>query len=151
MKIIELSQRKDLLDAAIKYFWNCWGNDSNYIFYKDCIIHSLNAKNALPKFFLALEDNKIIGSYALITNDLISRQDLMPWFACLFVNENKRSQGIAELLLKDGLHQARAKGFDTLYLSTDLENFYENKGWTYFSQGYNFSGEAAKIYSKNTK
>ncbi len=49
-----------------------------------------------------LDNDEIIGSYALLTNDIISRQDLMPWFACLFVNENYRNQGLAEELISHG-------------------------------------------------
>ena len=148
MKIKELSEVPELLDTAIHYFWNCWGNKDNYIFYKDCIVNSLDKGNSLPKFYVGLEDNKIIASYALLTNDLISRQDLMPWLACLFVNEDKRNQGLAEALLEHGAKEAKSKGFEKFYLSTDLVNFYERKGWSYFAQGYGFSGGEIKIYMK---
>ena len=77
--------------------------------------------HALPKFFVVLDNDEIIASYALLVNDIISRQDLVPWFACLFVNETHRKQGIAELLLKDALERAKNQGYDTLYLSSDLE------------------------------
>ncbi|BBE16680.1 acetyltransferase, family [Aquipluma nitroreducens] len=109
IEIIELSHRMNLLLDGITYFWNCWGNDSNYKFYKNCIENSLNDKNSLPKFYLALLENEIVGSYALLTNDIISRQDLMPWFACLFVNEEQRNKGIAEQLLQHGLTEAYKK------------------------------------------
>ena len=151
MNIIELSERPDLLEAAIQYFWTCWGSESNFTFYKDCIMHSLNKENQLPKFYLGLLDNKIIGSYALLTNDIISRQDLMPWLACLFVNEEHRKQGFAEQFLNHGLQQTQEKGFKKLYLSSDLVDFYEQKGWDYLCEGYNVFGESIKIYSKATE
>ena len=69
IEIIELSHRMDLLHKGITYFWNCWGNDSNYQFYKNCIENSLDDKNSLPKFYLALIENEIVGSYALLTNE----------------------------------------------------------------------------------
>jgi uncharacterized Zn finger protein len=37
IKILELSQRKDLFDAAVKVFWEQWGNEQNYKFYQDCM------------------------------------------------------------------------------------------------------------------
>lgn len=150
MKIIELSERPDLLKAAVQYFWTCWGNETNFIFYEDCILHSLKPEKSLPKFYVLLEDDKIIGSYALLTNDIISRQDLMPWFACLFVNEDKRNEGLSELLLAHGLKEANLKGFPMLYLCTDLEGFYEKKGWIFFGDGYGVSGGYNKIYAKQT-
>lgn len=150
IEIIELSKRVDLIDKAIDYFWNCWGNENNYNFYKDCISNSLDDKNILPKFFLVLDNEKIIGSYALLTNDLISRQDFFPWFACLYVNEEHRNKGIAGLLLKHGLKEAKEKGFNVIYLSTDLERFYEKYGWSYITVGFNISNMKIKIYSKAT-
>ena len=59
----------------------------------NCILNSFDEQIKLPKFYLAIEENKILGSYALLTNDLISRQDLMPWLGCLFVNEENRGKG----------------------------------------------------------
>ena len=150
MKIYELSERPDKIEEAINYFWKCWGNDSNLNFYDDCIRHSLNDEKTIPKFYIGIESDKIVGSYALITNDLISRQDLMPWFACLFVSELHRKKGYAEMLLEHGIEQTKHKGFENLYLSTDLEKFYEKKGWTQYGKGFNFSGDEFKIYMRST-
>ena len=150
MQIFELSQRPDFLETAVQYFWKCWGSESNLTFYRDCIEHSLSTKNELPKFYIVPEDNKIIASYALLTNDIISRQDLMPWFACLFVNESHRNRGIAEKLLNHACGETKKKGYDELYLSSDLVNFYERKGWSLFGTGYNVFGDGIKIYSKKT-
>jgi len=152
MKIIEVSQIPDLIDPAVEYFWSCWGNESNRIFYEDCILNSLDPKNDLPKFYLGLDNNhQIIGSYALLTNDIISRQDLMPWFACLFVNEEQRKNGFGGQFLTHALKEAHTKGYHNLYLSSDLVNFYERKGWKLFGKGYNVFGEGFKVYSKATK
>jgi len=150
MEIKELSTREDLMEDGVDYFWSCWGSDTNYIFYRDCIMNSFESENALPKFYLCLIDNKIIGSYALLVNDIISRQDLVPWFACLHVDESHRNKGVADTLLKHGLSQAAEKGFKHLYLSSDLEGFYEKKGWKYLAEGYGVTGGDIKIYTKQT-
>lgn len=150
MEIFELSKKPALTEQAVDYFWSCWGNDSNRIFYRDCILNALDEQNSLPKFYLGMLKDQIVGSYALLTNDIISRQDLMPWFACLFVNEPYRNRGFAEQFLTHGLREAHAKGFAHLYLSSDLVDFYERKGWTHLCQGYNVFGEEIKIYTKTT-
>ena len=150
MKIFELSEKLELLDEAIEYFWRRWGNESNYNFYEDCIKNSFQQENKIPKFYIGVKNAEIICSYALITNDLISRQDLVPWFACLYVNESERNNGIAEQLLDHGLEQSKMKGYQKLYLSTDLINYYERKGWNQDGFGYGFSGDKIKIYSKLT-
>lgn len=150
MDIKELSEHPCLLPEAILYFWNSWGDETNFNFYENCIENSFDKNNRLPKFYVAVENEQIIGSYALLTNDVISRQDLMPWFACLFVNEDRRNQGLATKLLDHGLQEAKSKGYKTLYLSTDLDGFYEKNGWKYKCPGYGVSGNDIKIYYKKT-
>lgn len=151
MEIIEISARRDLLDKAVEYFWKCWGNENNFKFYQNCIMNSLDINKSLPKFYIVLDGTDIIASYALVTNDLISRQDLYPWLACLYVNPEHRNKGIAEKLLEHGLSQTKDKGFTSLYLSTDLENFYEKKGWEFYATGINIDNSTIKIYSKTAK
>ncbi len=150
MEIIVLKRENKLLEKGIEYFWKQWGNASNFNFYKDCIENSFSDDISLPKFYLLLDKETIVGSYALLTNDIISRQDLMPWFACLYIGEKYRNKGFAEKLLEHGLSQSQKKGFHTLYLSTDLDGFYEKKGWHYHSKGYGVHGDEIKIYSKET-
>ena len=150
MKIELLTKESNLLEKGTEYFWRQWGTESNFNFYKDCIENSISDNKSLPKFYLMLDKDKIIGSYALLINDIISRQDLMPWFACLYVDENYRSLGLAEKLIRHGLNESQKKGFKTLYLSTDLNDFYEKKEWNYLSNGYGVDGNKIKIYSKET-
>ncbi|WP_397363256.1 GNAT family N-acetyltransferase [Olleya sp. R77988] len=150
IKIELLTKESEFLEKGVNYFWKCWGNDSNFDFYNDCIMNSFSNKFSLPKFYLLLNNQTIIGSYALLTNDIISRQDLLPWFACLFVDEQFRHKGYATKLLNHGLKEAYEKGYKKLYLSTDLKDFYEKKDWNLFSHGYSLSGGKFKIYAKST-
>lgn len=151
MEIIELSQRPELMERGVDYFWRQWGNAQNFDFYSDCIRHSLNPENPLPKFYLALEDSAIIGSYALLVNDINSRQDLVPWFACLYVAPEWRGRRVGFDLQEHGIQEAGRKGFPQLYLSSDLENYYEKNGWRYFTQCYGPGGGEIKVYRRATK
>lgn len=83
MEIIQLLKKDDLFNKAINVFWKEWGEEGGRAFYEDCMINALNNPNDIPSFYFAKVDNKIIGIYALIRNDLNSRQDLSPWLACL--------------------------------------------------------------------
>ena len=150
MEIELITKESGLLKKGVDYIWKHWGSESNFNFYKDCIENSVSDNESIPKFYLMLDEDKIIGCYALLTNDIISRQDLMPWFACLYVEENYRNQGLAKELISHGLKESQKKGFNTLYLSTDLNGFYEKKGWNYYSKGYGVFGDEIKIYSTKT-
>lgn len=150
MEIVELQERNSLFEKAIHVFWRQWGNEDNYKFYEDAMVHSLNKASNLPRFYVAMEKDEIIGTYALLRNDLNSRQDLCPWLACLFVNEKYRGSEIGEKLLQHGLKEAAKKGYDMLYLSTDLEGYYERYGWENSGFVYGASGDSIKLYEKGT-
>ncbi len=148
MEIIELKNRRDLLEAAVDFIWEQWGTEGNYSFYYNCMLHSLETESDLPRFYLALKDDKIIGSYAMLRNDLISRQDLTPWFACLYIIPEFRGNGLGNILLEHAREEARNKGYENLYLCTDLDGYYEKYGWEFLDKGYIFNGEPTKIYIK---
>ncbi|RNA67679.1 GNAT family N-acetyltransferase [Alteribacter keqinensis] len=150
MEIIELQERNDLFKKAVQIFWEVWGNDHNYKFYEDAIQHSCSIASDIPCFYVAFEEGDIIGTYALLRNDLNSRQDLCPWLACLFVSSEHRGNEIGSKLLQHGLKEAAKKGYDKLYLSTDLEGYYEKYGWKNSGIVYGVSGGHIKLYEKYT-
>lgn len=82
MEIIGLHEKPDLFSFYHDLFLKEWGTKDYRSFYMDCIQHALNP-DTLPTFYLGFEEDQPIGRYALLTNDLVSRQDLWPWLACL--------------------------------------------------------------------
>jgi len=150
MEISELSNMPGMTERALKYFYNCWSKSLDYSFVRDCIVYSFERHLKLPKFYILHDDSEIIGSYALLNNDLISRQDLMPWFGCLYINQSHRNQGLAGKLIRHGIEETRNKGFEILYLKTLLVGFYEKRGWIHICNGRNTNGQERKIYSIST-
>lgn len=147
VEIRELRQRMDLFDKAVEMFWRQWGSETNFAFYQDCIKHSCSTDQDLPRFYIALrEDSTLVGTYALLRSELMSRQDLFPWFACLYVVPEARGNGIGAALLQHAREETAKRGYEQLYLCTDLEDYYEKYGWQYLAQGYIFNGEPTKIY-----
>ncbi|MFF2015847.1 GNAT family N-acetyltransferase [Paenibacillus sp. NPDC058177] len=146
-EIVALNERMDLFEQAVTLFWEEWGSETNYPFYYDCMKHSCQPDQSLPKFYLALQqDSSIVGTYALLRNDLISRQDLFPWLACLYVAPEFRGNSFGAVLLQHALDETHKMGHNSLYLCTDLEHYYEKYGWSYLSEGFIFNGERTKIY-----
>lgn len=88
--------------------------------------NALTDPNDIPSFYIAKVDDKIIGTYALIRNDLNSRQDLSPWLACLFVDEKFRGNSIGAKLLNHGLLEAAKKGTNFFILLPILKAIMKN-------------------------
>lgn len=151
MEIIQLVKKDDLFDEAVDLFWQEWGEAGGRAFYEDCMFYALTNPNDIPGFYIAKEKDKIIGTYALIRNDLNSRQDLTPWLACLFVNEQFRGKSLGSELLNHGLQEAAKKGYKSLYLTSDLEGYYEKYGWKKIGIAYGPSGGSLPLFEKMTK
>ncbi len=149
LEIVNVKEYSGGIDKAVNYIHGVWGNEQNYLFYKDAIYHSSLPGKTLPKFFLLLKDKKIIGCCALITNDFISRHDLYPWLACLFVDEKERGKEYGNLLMKHAEQEAKKSNFAEIYLTTDLDGYYEKYGWTRIEDGINLFGcKPSRIYMK---
>jgi len=148
IKIISIRENPDFLEKAVDYFSSKWGVPRNN--YQDCISNSISTKNPLPRWYLMLRDDEIIGSYGLITNDFISRQDLWPWLAALYVEKNERGKGLGAFLLEHGRKEAKELGFFTVYLCTDHIGYYEKYDWRFIGFGYDAGGEKTRIYESDS-
>jgi len=148
IQIISVRDNPHYLNMAVDFFSSKWGISRNI--YQDCIENSLTTDSPLPRWYLMLNDGITIGSYGLIVNDFISRQDLWPWLAALYVEENERGKGLGSRLLEHGRVVAATLGFPMLYLSTGHVGYYEKYGWHYIGNGYDVSGEATRIYEAKT-
>jgi hypothetical protein len=61
LEIVELNQRMNLFNGAVDVFWKQWGNQNNYEFYRDCMMHSCKSDSDLPGFYIAVENDSIVG------------------------------------------------------------------------------------------
>ena len=146
--IIELTADSPCIDEAVKMIWSQWGDENNYNFYEDLILHSSRPENVLPKFYIYLKKDSIVGTCALLRYDNVSRQDLSPWLACLYVVPGERVTGIGTALQHHVVKEAKRKGFDRVFLCTELDEYYEKSNWRHFGQGYLYTGQAVKYYEK---
>ncbi|PBJ07317.1 GNAT family N-acetyltransferase [Flavobacterium sp. ACN6] len=145
MKIISVRENPEYKDKMIQYFQNSWFEVSPII-YEDCIKHSIEAKDALPQWYLLENNDEVIGCAGLITNDFISRMDLYPWVCAIFINEKHRGNNYSKLLIEKAKEDSKKAGFKNLYLCTDHIGFYEKIGFKYIGQGYHPWEEESRIY-----
>ena len=144
ISIISIREYPEYLEQAVDYFSNKWNVDRNI--YQDCIANSLTTESPLPRWYLMISGDKIIGSYGLVVNDFISRQDLWPWLCAVYIEEKERGKSLGSRLLKHGRREVAKLGFPILYLCTNHIGFYEKYGWQYIGQGYSVSGKEIRMY-----
>lgn len=143
MEIISIREHPERAEEAARYAHAKWGNEKNLMVYIDCVGH---CAHPLPNWYLLEDEQGVAGCAGLIANDFISRSDLYPWLAALFVEPDRRGQGCAGLLIERAKKDARAGGFAALYLASDHVGFYERYGFERIGTGYAPWGESSGIF-----
>ena len=95
---------------------------------------------------MAVEGERLLGTVGLWRCDLISRQDLYPWMAALYVAPEARGQGLAGNLQQHVIGYARAQGYAELLLYSACRDFYERFGWQYIGEGLDYPATAVSLY-----
>lgn len=80
---------------------------------------------------LLLDDDVLIGFISIFPTDGKERQDLTPWYATMYVKSEYRGRGYSKLLNDAILKEAKQRGFDRIYLKSELVNYYEKFGAKY--------------------
>jgi len=148
IKIIGVRDNPEYLERAADYFHSKWGVPR--VIYYDSISMSLDTPSPLPRWYLMLKGDEIIGSYGLIVNDFISRQDLWPWLAALYIKKSERGKELGSYLLEHARKEASKLGFPIVYLSTNHVGYYEKYGWKFIAQAYDVDGGDTRIYGASS-
>lgn len=86
----------------------------------------------MPQWYVAVENETIVGGLGVISNDFHNREDLTPNVCAVYVEPAFRCRGIAGQLLELVCRDMASFGIDTLYLLTDHTSFYERYDWAFF-------------------
>ena len=89
------------------------------------------APGPIPATFVALSEDRLLGSVALTDRDLPIRPALTLWLAQLFVDPTRRGLGIGTSLVTRVTQEAARLGHPHIFLYTSgtLPGFYERLGW----------------------
>jgi len=128
--IISLSKHPEMMPQMAQWFHKKWGIP--YEAYLDSMNECLNSESAVPQWYVAMDDERIIGGLGVIENDFHDRIDLTPNVCAVYVEEDVRCNGIAGALLDFVCHDMASCGITTLYLLTDHSSFYERYGWEFY-------------------
>ncbi|AYA05801.1 MULTISPECIES: GNAT family N-acetyltransferase [Rahnella] len=148
MKIINLSERPEFQDAVTDWLWQAFGSENSREFFASVVRSSLSGAD-LPQTFIALEGDRLAGTVGLWRCDLISRQDLTPWLAALYVDENFRSCGLGQQLQAFVLEQSRRSGFCELYLYAEFTGYYERFGWKYIGDALDYPDKPVHLFHQH--
>ncbi len=131
--VIKLTNKPQIKEIAAKWFHEKWGIPVNA--YLESMEEALKTETAYPEWYVAMDKNdRIIGGMGVIENDFHDRKDLSPNVCAVYVEEDKRNQGIAGKLLDYVCKDMKHRGIDTLYLLTDHIGFYEKYDWEFFCE-----------------
>lgn len=145
MKILPLYAVPQHAQQVIDWQWQAFGTDDSRDFFAS-IVATSQREGEMPLTFVAVEGEKLVGTVGLWRCDLLSRQDLYPWLAALYIDENQRGRGLGEKLQEHVIQYARTLGYSQLYLYSACKEYYERFGWQYIGDGLDYPNKPVHIY-----
>lgn len=149
MKIINLKNSLKYLDEIAKLEYEQWADNKN----KDKENKIKRKKEKIIKMLdnpsfcklILIDKNTLIGFISIFPSDGDEEKDLTPWYATMYVKKEYRGKGYSKILNDAILKEAKKRNFKTIYLKTELTNYYEKFGAIYIKKLK--SGE--KLYKIN--
>jgi len=128
------------------WLWQAFGGVAMPREFFASIVEHSQRPDALPLTFVLTDGERALATVGLWRCDLISRQDLYPWLAALYVEEAARGQGLAGMLQEHVKRYAREKGYPSLHLYSACVGFYERFGWQHIGDGIEFPATRVHLY-----
>ena len=138
MKIYNLKDKLEYLNEVANLEYEEWAdnkeeNKQERIERKKVKICNAFDNKSFCKLIL-VDNNNLIGFISIFPKDCEEEKELTPWYATMYVKEKYRNNGYSRILNNAILKEAKNKGFETLYLKTDLKNYYEKFGAIYIKK-----------------
>lgn len=133
MKIVPLADKKEFIAELAELHHAEWKhlNPSLTLEGRVKAIAESAGREGIPSIFIAMSGSQVVGSAALVKNDMNTRPDLSPWLAAVYVKENYRHQGIATELIARCEDEAVRSNANIWYLYTEFASgLYEKLGLT---------------------
>ncbi len=136
MRIVNLADHPSLVPAVAGWHFSEWGHfdptGSLESWTRD--LAKETRRDRIPTTYVAMEGDKALGSVSLVEHDMLTRSDLSPWVASVFVAEDQRRHGIGSALVRHAVREAAGMGMEQLYLYThSARDFYAGMGWQFLA------------------
>ncbi|WP_278399623.1 GNAT family N-acetyltransferase [Hafnia paralvei] len=148
IRILPLFEVPEHSELITDWLFQAFGSENSRDFFASIVNSSLRPEG-LPVTFVALLDDKPVGTVGLWRCDLISRQDLYPWLAALYIDESQRGCGLGAQLQHHVEAFSRRTGFRELYLYATFANYYERFGWQYIGDVLDYPDQPVRLYRKD--
>lgn len=145
MMIQPLYQAPHHAEQVTEWLWQAFGQGLSRAFFASVIAHS-QQPDALPLTFIATEGETLLGTVGLWRCDLISRQDLFPWLAALYIDGPQRGRGLGQALQQHVIQYARQQGYASLHLYAAFRDYYERFGWQHIGEGIDYPDTRVNLY-----
>ena len=132
MEIYNLQNKIEYLDEVVRLEYGEWAENKEENKQARIEIKKEKIRNMfIDKYFcklILIDKDNLIGFISIFPSDCEEEKDLTPWYATMYVKKEYRNKGYSRILNEAILNEARNRGFTTIYLKTDLENYYEKLG-----------------------
>ncbi len=135
MQILDLREEPQHIPTLAAWHHHQWSslNPGHSLEKRIAKMQDYLGDNFVPSTLIA-KTTELLGSAAIVENDMETKPELTPWLASVFVAPEYRNQGIGSQLVKHVMQKAKQAGIEALYLFTpDQANFYQKLGWEVFS------------------
>jgi GNAT superfamily N-acetyltransferase len=133
MKITTLKEHPEYIPTLAKWHYDQWAylNPGGTLEGRIRFLAAQMDSDNIPKTFVAIAGDTLLGSASLVPHDMETRMELTPWLASVYVATEQRKQGIGSALVRHVVQEAGRRGYQTLYLFTpDQQALYAGLGWT---------------------
>lgn len=148
MKIIDIREYPEWLDMAADYFSSKWGVPRHL--YHQSMAESLTTQSPVPRWYLMLEQDKVIGGFGMIENDFMQNPGQWPWLCALYLEPDWRGRRLGAKMLEFARREAGKMGLAKLFLNTEHIGFYEKYSWRYLGMFPHQSGENVRVYEADS-
>lgn len=137
MEILPLADKKEFIAELAELHHAEWKhlNPSLTLEGRAAAIAEAAGREGIPSIFIAVSGDQLVGSAALVQNDMDTKPDLTPWLAAVYVKEGFRRQVVAtDLIARCEIEAARSNA-SVWYLYTELASgLYEKLGWRHLER-----------------
>jgi len=147
LQIIDLKHKPQYLEQLAHWHQHQWQhlNPGETLGKRIVRMQAYLDNRLIPSTYIALRNNTLLGSAALVDNDMETHTELGPWIASVYVDSMHRQQGIGSRLVLHVMQQAQQSGIRQLFLFTpDRQSFYTRIGWQIYGREH-YHGEPVTL------